>query len=290
MRSERYARTRMEAAISCKFHCKRLAECWRDWWPSADLGGMAADIEERLAAATAAWSLKDLDPLDGGVVACTCAAVRDGRPVVLKLNPRGHRDDAQLAAEGDALAFWRPTGAAVELLDRRDGGFTLLLERLHPGHTLDDTHPTPESRLTELGRLAARLHRAGPPPPSFVHVGDFVPDWELPNGDEEVLVHLDLHGGNALRAGGGWKVIDPKGVRADRHADVWALIDPFMLESLPASAEDPRATVERWIEVYAEAAGMDPVRAREWTRIRARAELAESGGWPGLRRLADALA
>jgi streptomycin 6-kinase len=280
----------MEAAISCKFHCKRLAEYWRDWWPSADLGRMAADIEERLAAATAAWSLKNLDPLDGGVVAFTCAAVRDGRPVVLKLNPRGHRDDAQLAAEGDALAFWRPTRAAVELLDRRDGGFTLLLERLHPGHTLDDTHPTPESRLTELGRLAARLHRAGPPPPSFVHVRDFAPDWELPNGDEEVLVHLDLHGGNALRAGGGWKVIDPKGVRADRHADVWALIDPFMLESLPASAEDPRATVERWIEVYAEAAGMDPVRAREWTRIRARAERAESGGWPGLRRLADALA
>jgi streptomycin 6-kinase len=280
----------MEVAISCKFHCKLLAEYWRGWWPSADLGRMASDIAERLAAATAAWSLKDLDPLDGGVVAFTCAAVRDGRPVVLKLNPRGHRDDAQLAAEGDALAFWRPTGAAVELLDRRDGGFTLLLERLQPGHTLDDTEPAPESRLTELGRLAATLHRAGPPPASFMHVRDFAPDWELPHGDEEVLVHLDLHGGNALKAGRGWKVIDPKGVRADRHADVWALIDPAMLESLPESPEDIRATAERWIGLYAEAAEMDPARAREWTRIRARAELAESGGWPGLRRLADALA
>ncbi len=71
---------------------------------------------------------------------------------------------------------------------------------------------------------------------------------------------------------------------------MWALIDPVMLESLPASPGDPRATVERWIELYAEAAGMDPARAREWTRTRARAEVAESGGWPGLRGLADALA
>jgi streptomycin 6-kinase len=279
----------MEAAISCKFHCKRLSRYWQGYWPSADLGRIAADIEERLSAAIAAWSLKSLEPLDGGVVALTCAAVRDGRPVVLKLNPRGHRDDAQLAAEGDALAFWRPTGAAAELLDRRDDGSTLLLERVQPGHTLDDAGLDPEERLTELGRLAARLHRAGTPPASFLHLRDFAPDWELPDGDEEVLVHLDLHGGNALRAGGGWKVIDPKGVRADRHADVWALMDPVMLEFLPEPGGEVRDTAERWIARYAEAAEMDAGRAREWTRIRARAELVESGGWPGLRRLADAL-
>jgi hypothetical protein len=34
----------------------------------------------------------------------------------------------------------------------------------------------------------------------------------------DVLVHLDLHPGNALRAGDGWKVIDPHGARADRNA------------------------------------------------------------------------
>jgi hypothetical protein len=26
----------MEAAISCKFHCKRLAEPWRGYWPATD--------------------------------------------------------------------------------------------------------------------------------------------------------------------------------------------------------------------------------------------------------------
>src|SRR5687767_9852974 len=118
MRSGRYARPRMEAAISCKFHCKRLAAHWQGYWPATDTAALTADIEERLAAATVAWGLRDIEPLDGGVVALTCAATRDGRPLVLKLNPRGHSDDAQLAGEGDALAFWRGTGAAVELLDQ----------------------------------------------------------------------------------------------------------------------------------------------------------------------------
>lgn len=46
----------MEAAISCKFHCNRLAEHWQGWWPATDAAELAADIEERLAAATAAWA------------------------------------------------------------------------------------------------------------------------------------------------------------------------------------------------------------------------------------------
>jgi hypothetical protein len=45
----------MEAAISCKFHCKRLAEHWQGYWPASDAAELAADIELRLAAATAGW-------------------------------------------------------------------------------------------------------------------------------------------------------------------------------------------------------------------------------------------
>ena len=127
----------MEAAISCKFHCKRLAERWRGYWPGVHAADLVADVEGRLASAAAAWGLKDIEPLDGGQVALTCGATQNGRPVVLKLNPRGHPDDAQLAGEGHALAFWSATGAAAELLDQRDGGFTHLLERIQPGHTLE---------------------------------------------------------------------------------------------------------------------------------------------------------
>jgi streptomycin 6-kinase len=284
----------MEAAISCKFHCKRLAEHWRGYWPSANTAEMTADVEERLVAATAAWGLEQIEPLDGGVVALTCGAVRKRAPVVFKLNPRGHRDDRQLAAEGDALAFWSATGAAARLLDRRDDGFTLLMERLQPGQPLDEAGLSVEARLAELGRLTARLHQAGPPPRSFMHVSEFEPAWQLPpDSGEEVLAHLDLHGGNALRAGDGWKVIDPKGVRADRHADVWALIDPLMLEFLPESPAEVRATAERWLRRYAEAAEMDLAKAREWTWIRADAEAREEhsdAAWAAaLRRMADAL-
>jgi streptomycin 6-kinase len=283
----------MEAAISCKFHCKRLKRRWESYWPATDPADLIADVEERLAAATLAWGLEDLLPLDGGVVALTCAATWRGRPVVLKLNPRGHPDDAQLAGEGDALAFWRTTGAAVDLLDQRDGGFTLLLERLQPGDALEAASLTLDDRLVQIGRLVARLHRAGSPPPgSFIHVRDFEPEWEVPDGDEEVLTHLDLHAGNALRAGETWKAIDPKGVRADRHADVWALIDPLTMEDFPRDRAQAEATAERWLDLYAQAAEMDVGKAREWTRIRASAEARQvhDPDWAAaLGRMAEAL-
>jgi streptomycin 6-kinase len=309
MRSGSYARGRMEPPISCNFSCSRLAAHWSAYWPEADPDRLAADIQDRLARATSEWELSELRELEGGVVALVCAATQAGRPVVLKLNPRGHRDDPQLSREGDALAFWRSTGAAVELLAQRDGGFTLLMARLDPGDALDDSDVSSEDRLTELGRLAARLHSAGPPTDHFMHLRDFVPGWRsavpeidalLAPSDRDVLIHCDLHGGNALREGPGWKAIDPKGLRADRHADVWALLDPVALERLP---EDPAAaavTARRWVDVYAEAAGMDAEKAREWTRLRARAEALDLGAQPepdpdeaawvaALHRMADAL-
>jgi streptomycin 6-kinase len=175
--------------------------------------------------------------LGGGNVAVVCAA---DQPVVLKLNPRVEG----LEKETAALRFWRDTGAAVELLDARDDDFTLLLERLEPG--------TPT--LADLGRLAARLHAAGPPPPHFPHLCEWFP--EIAPAGSDVLLHLDLHAGNAMRSPHGWKAIDPKGFRGDRHADIWALIDPL-------------APTEPDVDTYARAAGLDPRRAAVWTRRRA---------------------
>jgi streptomycin 6-kinase len=278
----------------------RLARHWRGYWPESDTQLLVDDIRDRLGEARAKWQLDRLEPLDGGVVGLVCAATRGDRPVVLKLNPRGTSDDRQLAAEGGALRFWQPSGAAVELLGRRDGGFTLLMERLEPGDPLDETSLSRDEMLTELGRLAAHLHKAGPPPSSFMHVREFAPRWHTAvPAEDDVLVHLDLHGGNALRSGDGWKVIDPKGVRADRHADVWALLDPHGLEYLPEEPEAAAETASRWVSVYAEAAEMDPAKVREWTRLRARAEARdaasgeqspEEADWlAALHRMADAL-
>ena len=231
-----------------------------------------------------------------------CAAIRDGGPVVLKLTPRGHPDDELLASEAVTLDFWRPTGAAIELLGRRDDGFTLLLERARPGEPLLHSGLSWEQMLTELGRLARRLHGAGTPPAAILPMSAYTAGWTgagqlgellLPSPDD-VLVHLDLHPGNALRANGGWKAIDPHGARADRHAEIWALICPEA-PALPDDPVDAKRSARHRLELYSEAAGLDADRAAAWTRVRAGAEAVspDVDGDPGwaerLRRTARAL-
>jgi streptomycin 6-kinase len=217
---------------------------------------------------------------------------------VLKLNPRGHRDDRWVAGEGDALAFYEPTGAVAGLLGQRDDGFTLLLERLEPGTPLDQTALSWEQRLDVLGELAARLHAQGKPRDTFVSMRDFWADWPGPelerlvaSADYDVLVHADLHGGNVLLHDTEWRVIDPKGVRGDRHADIWALIEPDA-PPLPADPDAAAETAWSWVTRYAEAARMDAQRAATWTRVRAVGEATgiTDEAWAGrLRALAAAL-
>jgi streptomycin 6-kinase len=236
-------------------------------------------------------------------VALVCEVAGADGPLVLKLNPGGHREVPWLVGEGAALSFWEPTGIVARLLGTRDDGLTLLMERLTPGTALDNTGRPFEERLEVLGGLAAQLHARLPAPSGCVSLSDFVADGRralagrpellhqleelLRPGEDEVLIHADLHGGNVLRHGGRWKVIDPKGVRGDRHADVWALLEP----DAPAPAEPGAA----WARVrrYAEAARMDTERAGAWTRLRAEMEAAQVTDveWAArLRDLAAALA
>lgn len=144
-----------------------LRRRWATYWPAADTAAIAADLSARLPQAIAAWELEDPRPLPGGHVALVLAARHGDREVVVKLNPRGHGEEPLLRAEGEALRFWAPAAVAAELLDQRDDGLTLLLERLLPGEPLDDTELPWRERLTVLGRLAARLHAVGPPPATF---------------------------------------------------------------------------------------------------------------------------
>jgi Ser/Thr protein kinase RdoA (MazF antagonist) len=235
--------------------------------------------------------------------------------VILKVTPRGHADDAVLANEGAALDHWRQTGAVPALLAVRDGGFTLLMRRLIPGRSMDESGVAWEDRLTELGRLAARLHAAGPAPSEFPTLSRYRLDWRdaladdpglltrldelMRPGPGDVLVHADLHGGNALRDGDEWKAIDPHGARGDRHADIWGLLDDRGPE-LP-HAPDAAAKVARgWVERYAGAANLEPDRAAAWTRLRGlaearaiegRAHSPDEAAWAHrMRRLSEALA
>ncbi len=293
----------------------RLTRHWAAWWPGSDVAALAADARARADDAVGAWGLAEVTPLPGGNVALVLAASRRGRPVVLKVHPRGHPDDAQLAAEGVALAFWAPTGAVPQVLDCRDGGFTLLMERLRPGCALDASGVAWDERLSVLGGLVARLHSAGPPPEVVPPLAATAGDWRralaadpalvteldalLAPAATDVLVHGDLHGGNALRHGDGWRVIDPHAARGDRHADVWALLDPLVPE-LPTDRRAAASTARQWLEQYADAARLDPARAGTWARLRARAEALDIEGqddlddddraWARrLQRMADAL-
>ena len=260
---------------------ERLQGFWRGYWAASDPEAIAADIEARLAAAVEAWRLSEVAPIGEGNVALVCSATRAGESVVLKVNPRRHPEEGLIAAAAVALEFWLPTGTAVRLLDERDARMTLLLERVAPGDSLDDSERPWEEKLEILGHLVARLHAAGSAPRSIPALADYAALWRqylddpgltgeldalVADGAEGVLLHGDLHPGNALRAAEGWTAIDPTAIRGDRHADVWALICP----QAPVDGRF-RERVER----YSDAAGLDPERAVAWARVRAAAECSD---------------
>jgi streptomycin 6-kinase len=281
-----------------------LARRWQRYWPEADSRALVADVEARFEAACDAWGVTSPQLLTGGVVALTCAA----GDRVLKVLPRLHPERAQMRGEGETLAFWRPTGAAAELLDRRDDGMTLLLPRIEPATALDEAVPDHDEQLTVVGRLVRQLHAAGEPPSSVPPIAQHVAafrrvsdptlqaelDALLAQPGRVVAAHADLHGGNVLRDGDRWVAIDPKGVRGDPHLDIWLLACP---QAPPLPDGDAAARAEAWrrVNLYADAAGLDAERAAAWVRVVAGAEAVLSadsafGGWPQrLRRLAQAL-
>jgi streptomycin 6-kinase len=225
-----------------------------------------------------AWGLSQVEPVGEGNVALVCWARRAREPVVLKLNPRGHPEDELIAAQAQALEFWAQPKSMVRLLEVRDGDMTLLLERIEPGTSLDDEDRAWEEKLEILGGLAAGLHDAGPPPAPIPTLSDYAALWReqlddpglrrelgalIADDATDVLLHGDLHPGNALRDSDGWRVIDPTAFHGDRHADIWALI-------CPQAPVDGR--FREHLEVYAAAAGLDPERALAWARVRAAAE------------------
>lgn len=136
---------------------------------------MGADAAARLEDAAGDWDLTNVSVLGRGNAALVCGALAAGRPVVVKVNPRGHREEDRLAAEARALRFWSATAAAVEPLGVRDGGLTLLLERLIPGDTLEGEGS--DDALAVLGGLARRLHSAGDPGEEFGSLAAYMGDW-----------------------------------------------------------------------------------------------------------------
>jgi streptomycin 6-kinase len=196
-----------------------------------------------------------------------------------------------------ALELWSRHGVAPRVHGSRDGGHTVLMERVRPGHNLRHTSAGALEIVETLGRLCPLIHLAGQEQ-RFRRLRDAtdVDSWRrqlagtrerdeleglLAPSDEHRLLHIDLHWLNALRGPGGWVVIDPKPVVGDPHAEVFGFFDGPPLEALPDGRRAAREHVRTLTDAYARCSGLDRDRLEAWIRIRALVSAGELGDEDG---------
>ncbi|MFJ3760821.1 aminoglycoside phosphotransferase family protein [Streptomyces sp. NPDC090080] len=194
--------------------------------------------------------------------------------------------------EPDAFEAWAGRGA-VFLHRRDDARFALLLERAHRS-TLAALRPDDETVMRVAGRLNHRL--AVPAPARLPRLRDRAGTWaaelrrdaaelahELPSrvvdaavatardlgrDQPDTLVHGDLHARNILRADREpWLAVDPKGWAGDPAYDGGTLLKSRALSLM--GADDLTQTVDRLLDVFAEAAHLDRERVRRWAQFHA---------------------
>jgi streptomycin 6-kinase len=248
---------------------------------AVDLGatGWLTNLPELIATLAARWDLRlgaaFQDPTEAYVVEVTRG---DGTPAVLKLLiPRpGSR-------AADEITFLREADgeACARLLAYDIGLGVLLLERLGPA--LSDLNLPMSRRLPILCDLAAAVWRptavALPTGPAralrmsnyirqkWTELGEpcsrAAVDQALAAGESRrrahlpgraVLVHGDIHQWNAMRAGDGFKLVDPDGYVAEPECDLGVL-----LREDPAEG-DLRDRCRR----LADRTGTDPRAIWEW--------------------------
>ncbi len=254
------------------------------WWARDPAGAAWLASLPRLAEECAErWGLVLGRPLPGGHVSLTLAATRqDGMPAVVKLR----MPDEESRFEADALALWDGCGAA-RLLERDDDRWALLIERLDPGTSLLE-RPDDEAVET-VGSLLHTLHAVPAPDGPFTRLADVATTWAenlprrwerlgrpferrlldtavdacaaLPDDASPVVLHQDLHAGNVLRDGDGWRVIDPKPLLGDAAFDCAAIVRDRRHPALPADLE---GVVARRLDQIVAATGYDRARVRAW--------------------------
>jgi streptomycin 6-kinase len=241
-----------------------------------DLPGLVAGLERD-------WSITVGRPFTDSTEAFVAAATRaDGSPVVLKvLIPRHY------AAARDEMTVLRLcAGEGCARLDESDEARdALLIERLGPslhdvGRPIGERHeilcdvvqrvwrPAPDSGLrtgAQKGRwlvefIASTWERLDRPcsEGAVAHALACAERRIAAHDDERaVLVHGDVHEWNTLRAGDGWKLVDPDGLLAEPEYDLGVMM-----------REDPADLLhgDPWDRAHALAArtGCDPVATWEW--------------------------
>jgi streptomycin 6-kinase len=245
-----------------------------------------AALPELVAAIEREWSIEVGRAFSGGTEALVAEARSraDGTPAVLKLvvpDPEGRAARNEIAA----LSIAKGEGCVALLRADVDRG-ALLLERLGP--SMSELSLPVERRHELLCAAASRVWR--PAPGCGLPTGAakakwlaalIASEWEAlgrpcaertvahaldcarrrgtAHDDERaVLVHGDVHQWNALRAGDGWKLVDPDGLLAEAEYDLGILMreDP---EELLAGG-DARARARR----LAAWTGRDETAIWEW--------------------------
>ena len=205
---------------------------------------------EFLRLAQERWGLSHIEPFHNLSYHFVASARMGGRDVVLKLGVPSE----EFFAEASAIRAF--AGACVELIDVSRDIAAMLLERAIPGTALESTwNPTIDNECTEV--IAQAMAKVWQPclAKGFPSLKNWAKEiasvdalapfrtkaaaclYDLEEVGEPMLLHGDLHHGNVLRHGSGYKVIDPKGVIGDRAFEVYALLrnpvrapDTFLLD------------------------------------------------------------
>lgn len=273
------------SALDDRFGVERATEFGRQ------LPAVVADLARR-------WQLVRDGPLSTGATSVV-VPVRTvpGDPAVLKISP----DSQFLARQGAMLRHLALTGRVPAVLEEDAATGALLLERVLPDRTLDDsraTSPTP----TEWASLLRDLHgtttegvtdllrqrcedmfrRIGARQASE-QVSAHVPRelWGhavqeclalLETDREQVVIHGDLHLGNVLRsATRGLVAIDPRLCVGDRCFD---MVDYVVI----SGTADQMA--QRALEL-SPLVGADPDRLLRWSRVNAVVTAISRTAWNG---------
>lgn len=264
--------------------------------PGGDRWLAGADAAMRRTARAAGLRLGPQVGRDGWTSLLRAATTADGREVIVKTS----LPHAESRHEATALAAWDGHGAA-RLVRADDDGRVLVLERLRPGTSLTDAAKAEESGAGLLGRvLGDLLPRLWVTPPCdatgrpLLTTAALAHRWagELDRAAHAatahdaavlratatmarelavaphtpVLLHGDLHAGNVLRDGDGWRAIDPKPLVGDPAFDPAQALRDALRHVAPTAA-----AIRRLADDVATRTGLDPDRVRRWTVVKAAA-------------------
>lgn len=223
--------------------------------------------------------LKEVTPLSYNYL---LSGFRGENPIILKLG----LDHRGLKREAFALKCFADYGA-IKVLFEEDG--ILVLERATPGTSLKGYFPHKEEESIEIVcEVMQKLYQAHVPATNpFPHIKDWLSildkDWNIPQAylkkarelrDEllqsvnpDVLLHGDLHHDNILQKGGGWVVIDPKGVMGEPAYEVAAFIRNPMPNLL--SIHGASEIIQNRIAMFASLLNIPSKRILDWCFVQA---------------------